>query len=159
MTLAPSPACFDIIKRFEGLAKKRPDGRIEAYPDPGSGGDPWTIGYGSTGPDVKRGTVWTLQECEARLEADVIRFAAKVDALVAGGAATSQNEFDALTSFAYNLGAGALKSSTLLKKHRAGNKAGAAGEFLRWDKAAGHTMAGLTRRRHAESDLYRGVPG
>lgn len=155
--MKPSAACFDIIKQFEGLAKKRPDGRIEAYPDPASGGDPWTIGYGSTGKDIKRGTVWTLQECEARIEADVIRFAIGVAKLVEGGAATSQNEFDALVSFAYNLGLGNLQASTLLKKHRAGNKAGAAGEFLRWDKAAGHVMAGLTRRRVAESEMYRGV--
>ena len=53
-------ACNVLIKPFEGLARKRLDGLIEAYPDPGSGGAPWTIGYGSTGPDITPHTVWTL---------------------------------------------------------------------------------------------------
>ena len=55
-------ACNVLIKPFEGLARRRADGLVQAYPDPGSGGAPWTIGYGSTGPDVKQDTVWTMQQ-------------------------------------------------------------------------------------------------
>lgn len=156
-TLKPSDAAFALIKSFEGLHKVRPDGRIEAYPDPGSGGDPWTIGYGSTGPDIKRGTVWTRQEVNARFDADLIAFANGVAKLVVG-VVTTQNEYDALLSFAYNVGLGALGSSTLLKKHKAGDKAGAAKEFSKWVNASGRPMKGLTRRREAESKLYRGEP-
>lgn len=155
--MTPSTKCFDIIKRFEGYAIALPNGGCKAYPDPGSGGDPWTIGYGSTGPTIKKGVVWTRQQAEARLEADVIRFAAKVASAVAGGAATSQNEFDAMVSLAYNIGPANFLKSTVLRKHRLGDKTGAANAFAAWNKASGHVMAGLTRRRAAEADLYRGA--
>jgi lysozyme len=155
--MSPSPAAFELIKQFEGYAKARPDGGCEAYPDPASGGDPWTCGYGSTGPDVKRGTVWTKEQAEARLEADVRKFASGVAGLVAGKP-TTQTQFDAMVSFAYNLGLGALRESTLLRKHRAGDYAGAAAEFARWNKAAGKVMAGLSRRRAAEMAMYGKKP-
>lgn len=155
--MTPSVAAFNLIKQFEGYATVLPDGRCGAYPDPGSGGDPWTIGFGSTGHGIAKGTIWTRQQAEERLEADVIKFAQGVASAVAEGAATAQNEFDALVSFAYNLGLGNLQSSTLLKKHRAGDKANAASEFLKWNKASGHVMAGLTRRRAAEAALYKGA--
>jgi lysozyme len=144
-----------LIKEFEGYAKARADGGCEAYPDPGSGGDPWTCGFGSTGDDIKRGTVWTRAQAEARLENDVRKFAAGVARLVQG-VPTTQGQFDSLTSFSYNVGLGALTSSTLLKKHKAGDYEGAAAEFGRWTKAAGRTMPGLVRRRAAEAKLYRG---
>lgn len=157
VALKPSVACFNLIKSFEGYARKLPNGDCAAYPDPGSGGDPWTIGYGSTGHGIAKGVVWTAQEAEARLEADVIRFAAGVASAVAGGAATAQGEFDAMVSLAYNIGLGNFKTSTVLRKHRAGDKAGAANAFTAWNKAAGHVMTGLTRRREAEAALYRGA--
>lgn len=142
-----------LIKEFEGCAKLRPDGRYSAYPDPGSGGEPWTIGWGSTGPDVRRGTIWTREQCDARFDADVQKFAAKVSDLV-GDAATTPGQFGALVSLAYNVGIGNLRSSTLLKLHRAGDFAGAAAQFARWNKASGKVLPGLTRRRAAERDLY-----
>jgi len=154
--LQPSQRCLELIKEFEGLHRVRSDGLVEAYPDPGSGGDPWTIGYGTTGPDVKRGTVWNKEECERRFAEHVLEFAADVRATI-GSAPTEQHEFDALVSLAYNVGMGNLRSSTLLRKHKAGDKAGAAAEFARWNKASGRVMAGLTRRRAAESQLYRGM--
>lgn len=152
--LRPSVAAFSIIKEFEGYARKLPDGRCQAYPDPGSGGDPWTIGFGSTGPGIARGVVWTRQQAEERLEADVIKFAAGVASRI-GDAATTQGEFDAMTSLAYNIGLGNFEKSTLLRKHKAGDQVGAAGQFAVWNKAAGHVMTGLTRRRAAEAALYR----
>lgn len=144
--LTPSPACLDLIKSFEGLS-------LKAYPDPGSGGDPWTIGYGSTGKDIKRGVTWTLAQADARLKLDVASFALGVRALIVK-APTTQRQFDALVSFAYNVGLGNLKSSTLLKKHLAGQTVAAKAEFVRWNRASGKIMAGLTRRRAAEAALY-----
>lgn len=155
--MTPSLACFDIIKRFEGYALAQANGDCKAYPDPGSGGDPWTIGYGSTGHGIVKGTVWTRQEAETRLEADVIRFAAGVASAVTGAPSTAQSEFDAMVSLAYNIGIGNFQKSTVLRKHKAGDKVGAATAFAAWDKASGHKMAGLVRRRAAEAALYKGV--
>ena len=151
--MIPSQSCTKLIQQFEGCAKKNPDGTFAAYPDPGSGGDPWTIGWGSTGADIKKGVVWTQQQCDDRFSAHVDEFGAKVAAAL-GGAATTQHQFDAMVSFAYNVGVGNFQSSTLLRKHKAGDYAGAALEFAKWNKAAGKVMAGLTRRRAAEAALY-----
>lgn len=149
----PSSACIKLVQSFEGCEKKQSDGTFAAYPDPGSGGDPWTIGWGTTGPDVKRGVVWTQQQCDDRFTQDLNKFAQSVDQVLSG-VATTQPQFDALVSFSYNVGIGNLKSSTLLKMHKAADYAGAAAQFARWNKASGKVMAGLTRRRAAEAALY-----
>jgi lysozyme len=153
--MQPSEACSRVIQQFEGCAKKQPDGSFAAYPDPGSGGDPWTIGWGTTGADVKKGLVWTQKQCDDRFAAHLDEFASKVSALL-GNSPTTQQQFDAMVSFAYNVGVGNLASSTLLKKHKAGDFKGAALEFARWNKAAGKVLPGLTKRRGAESALYAG---
>lgn len=153
--MTPGPACIALIQQFEGCAKKQADGSFIAYPDPGTGGDPWTIGWGTTGMDVKQGSVWTQQQCDDRLTSDLTSFAAKVSAVL-GAAQTSQHQFDALVSFAYNVGVGNLSSSTLLKLHKVGDFAGAAQQFARWNKAAGKVLPGLTKRRAAEAALYAG---
>lgn len=153
------PAGIALIKQFEGCARKRPDGRFEAYPDPGTGGDPWTIGWGATGPChvtgscIAPGTIWTQAECDARLETDLARYAAEV-ASALGDCPTSQHQFDALVSFHYNTGA--IARATLTRLHRAGDSAGAAAEFGKWVNAGGRRLAGLVRRREAEAALYRG---
>jgi GH24 family phage-related lysozyme (muramidase) len=148
-----SPAGLALIRAFEGCARLRPDGLFEAYPDPGTGGAPWTIGWGATGAGIGPETVWTRAECDARLKADVARHAAQVaDAL--GGAPTSANQFDALVSFHFNTGA--IGRATLTRRHIAGDFDGAASEFARWNRAGGRVLAGLTRRRAAEAKLYRG---
>ncbi|MBC8032306.1 MAG: lysozyme [Pyrinomonadaceae bacterium] len=152
--MVPSSACIKLVQEFEGCEKKRGDGSFNAYPDPGSGGDPWTIGWGTTGPDVKPGVTWTQQQCDDRFSQDLNKFAEGV-ANIIGDAATTQPQFDAMVSFAYNLGQGNLTKSTLLKKHKAGDYAGAANEFGKWNKAAGKVMKGLTRRRAAEAALYQ----
>lgn len=141
-----------LIREFEGLARLRPDGLVEAYPDPGTGGAPWTIGWGATGPDIGPNTVWTREQCDARLAADVARHADEVSAAI-GEAPTSQAQFDALVSFHYNTGA--IARATLTRKHIAGDFPGAAAEFARWNRSSGHVLAGLTRRRAAEAALYR----
>jgi lysozyme len=145
------PAGLALIKRFEGCAKKRSDRCFEAYPDPGSGGEPWTIGWGATGKGIAKGTVWTQAECDARLEADLIRFAREV-ARTIGDAPTSQGQFDALVSFHYNTGA--IGKATLTRLHKAGRHAEAAGEFGKWVHAGGKRLSGLVRRRAAEAALY-----
>ena len=143
---------LDLIKSFEGCEKRRADGRFDAYPDPGSGdGHPWTIGWGSTGADVRRGVVFTRAQCDARLEQDMQRYSDAV-ARAIGNAPTSQNQFDALVSFHYNTGA--IATATLTKKHKAGDFAGAKAEFARWNKNNGRVMNGLVRRRAAEAALY-----
>lgn len=143
-----SQAGVDLVKEFEGC-------RTTAYPDPGSGNDPWTIGYGATGAGIARGTVWTAQQCEDRLRDDLNRFAAGVSGAI-GDHPTSQNEFDAMVSLAFNVGLDNFKHSTLLRMHQDGEKDQAAGQFVRWNRAAGKIMGGLTRRREAEAALYRG---
>jgi GH24 family phage-related lysozyme (muramidase) len=145
--LRPSNACLDLIKEFEGC-------RLSAYPDPGTGGDPWTIGWGSTGPGIAKGVTWTQKQADERLARDVDSFSAKVRGLL-GGAQTRQSQFDAMVSLAYNIGIGAFAGSTLLRKHREGGYAGAAAEFVRWNRAGGRILPGLSRRRVAEASLYR----
>lgn len=153
--MQPSQECTRLIQEFEGCAKKQPDGSFMAYPDPGSGGDPWTIGWGSTGPDIKKGVVWTQQQCDDRFTSHVGEFAANVSKVL-GSTPTTQHQFDAMVSFAYNVGVGNLSASTLLKRHKAGDFKDAAAEFARWNKAAGKVLPGLTRRRAAEAALYAG---
>lgn len=149
--LTVSGAGMALIQRFEGCARLRPDGLVEAYPDPGTGGAPWTIGWGATGAGIGPGTVWTREQCDARLAADVARHAADV-ARALGDAPTTQAQFDALVSFHYNTGA--IARATLTRRHRAGDLAGAAVEFGRWNRAGGRVLAGLVRRRKAEAGLY-----
>ncbi len=151
------PAGIALIKRFEGCARLRPDGLIEAYPDPGTGGDPWTIGWGATGADrfgggtIGPSTRWTQAQCDARLAEDLVRYADEVAAAI-GTALTTQSQFDAMVSFHYNTGA--IGRATLTKRHIAGDHAGAAREFARWNRAGGRVMQGLVRRRAAETELY-----
>jgi lysozyme len=163
-TLTPAPAStaerkvsergLQLVKDFEGCGKRRADGRLDAYPDPGTGGAPWTIGWGSTtrdGKAVKKGDIWTQQEADYHFALEMAEYAREV-AKAIGNAPTTQNQFDALVSFHYNTGA--IGRATLTKKHIAGDYVGAKAEFARWNKAGNRVMAGLTRRRKAEADLY-----
>ena len=150
---AIGPAGLALIKQFEGCARARSDGTFAAYPDPGTGGDPWTIGWGATGAGIGPGTVWTQAQCDARLAADLTRFAAEV-AHALGNAPTTPEQFDAMVSFHYNTGA--IARATLTRLHRAGDHAGAAAEFGKWVHAGRRKLTGLVRRRAAEAALYAG---
>jgi lysozyme len=152
-TRAVSAQGIALIQRFEGCAKLRGDGLVEAYPDPGTGGAPWTIGWGATGPGIEQGTVWTRSQCDARLANDLGRYAGDVSAAI-GEAPTTQAQFDALVSFHYNTGA--IARATLTKRHVAGDYAAATAEFARWNRAGGRVLQGLVRRRAAEAALYAG---
>ena len=149
---AIGPAGLALIKQFEGCAKKRKDARFEAYPDPGTGSDPWTIGWGATGKGIGPATIWTQPECDARLARDLARFAREV-ARALGDARTSQAQFDAMVSFHYNTGA--IAKATLTRLHKAARFDEAAQEFSKWVHAGGRPMNGLIRRRAAEAALYR----
>lgn len=147
--LTASKAACELMHEFEGL-------RLAAYPDPGSrDGNPWTIGYGSTGPGIHKGVVWSQAQAEARFEQDVAAFSAEVADLI-GDAPTTQNEMDAMVALAYNIGIKAFANSTVLRKHKAGDYAGAKAAFALWNKNDGKVMRGLVRRRAAEADLYGG---
>jgi len=136
---------IDLIKQFEGVV-------LKAYPDPATGGDPWTIGYGSTGPEIVPGLEITEEQADAYLRADIETAEKCINQCVTGN--LTQDQFDALCSFVFNLGCGNLRKSTLLKKINEGDDIGASEEFKRWDKANGKVMAGLTRRRTAEMELF-----
>lgn len=136
---------LDLIKQFEGL-------KLTAYLCPAN---VWTIGYGTT-KGVTKGMTITAQRAEELLREDVAAFERGVSAAVR--VPLEQHEFDALVSFAYNVGLGAFRTSTLLRLLNAGDKAGAAKQFDRWNKAAGKPLAGLTRRRAAERKLFEGTP-
>ncbi len=143
-----SQAGIDLIHSFESL-------RLKAYPDPGSkDGKPWTVGYGSTGADIGPGTVWTKEKADQRFASDLMKFEQAVSLLVK--VPLTQYQFDALVSFAYNLGIGSLKSSTLLKMLNEGYYSNAGLQILRWTKNDGVEMAGLVRRRKAELKMFKG---
>lgn len=133
-----------VIKEYEGL-------RLTSYPDPATNGDPWTIGWGHTGPDVYKGLTITEAKAAQLLFKDLKRFEAAVAKLAP---VATDNQFSAMVSLAFNVGEANFGKSTLLRKHNAGDYAGAKSEFARWNLAAGKVMAGLTRRRAAEADLY-----
>jgi len=137
----------DLIKEFEGC-------KLKAYQ---CSAKKWTIGYGNTffedGTPVVAGNAITQQKAEQLFEIIANDFSAKVAKLVT--AKVSDNQFGALVSFAYNCGVNNLQKSTLLKKVNANpNDQSIKAEFLKWNKAGGNVLAGLTRRREAESKLY-----
>lgn len=132
---------IDLIKSFEGL-------RLKAYKD--SVGVP-TIGYGHT-KNVKMGDVISLKTAEQFLLDDIRIFEEGVLALVK--IEITQNMFDALVSFSFNLGLGNLAKSTLLKKINSKLFKEAGNEFVRWNKAGGVVLKGLTRRRLLEKELF-----
>jgi GH24 family phage-related lysozyme (muramidase) len=148
-TMTTSPAGRKAITAHEGNV-------LTAYPDPATGGEPWTIGVGHTSaaglPKVVKGMKITAAESDEILSRDLKTFEAGV--LSAVKVPLSQNEFDALVSLAFNIGVRAFSNSTLVKKLNAGDRKGAADQFLAWNKAAGKVMQGLITRRLSERALF-----
>ena len=144
-----SPAGVELIKAHEGL-------RLKAYPDPGTGGEPWTIGYGTTSGagvgKIARGMVITKGQAESMLVRSLVAYEQGVEAALTRKA--TQSQFDAMVSLAYNIGVGRFAKSSVVRHHNAGFPAKAAAAFLMWTKAAGRTLPGLVKRRQAEHDLY-----
>lgn len=142
-----------LVCPFEGYHKRLPDGGCRAYPDPGSGEKPWTIGWGSTGPDIGPDTVWDRDTADTRLNHELAGFASAVVKLSPRLLREPDRRLAAIISFAYNCGTGNYRVSTLKKRVDAGDWAGAQEEIVKWNKAAGRVLNGLTRRRKAEAAL------
>jgi len=139
--MLPSPNCYKLIQRFEGF-------RPTAYKDAGG---TWTIGWGHT-HGAKVGDTCTHDQGQTWLEDDV--HAAVLAINVDVGVTLTQNQFDALVSLVFNIGAGAFRASTLLQKLNQRDFAMAAAEFTRWNKSGGRHLAGLLDRRLAEQQLF-----
>lgn len=147
------------VASFEGYHKALPDGRCQAYRciiGRDKNGRPihdgkWTIGFGCT-EGITEGLIWTREEAERAFRDELAIFEAAVNRLVK--VPISQNAFDALVSFAYNCGEGALSKSSLLKKLNKGDHAGASREFPNWNKSRGIVVSGLVRRRAAEAAMF-----
>lgn len=160
----PSQACIDLIKRYEGLF-------LNAYYCPAS---IITIGFGTTrypdGRKVKMGDICTVAEANQYLQFEVNEKAKAVSAMLHEVQVT-QHQFDALVSFAYNVGTGALKGSTLLRKVLVnpndysishyktldGKPIPNSCEFLKWVRGGGKVLKGLVLRRATEADLYKRI--
>lgn len=141
MARSINQAGVELVKSFEGC-------RLSAYRCVAG---VWTIGYGST-TNVKPGMTITQAQAEALLKKDLLRFEVGVE--VAVDVPLTDNQFAALVSFAFNVGLGALKSSTLLRLLNDRKYIEASMQFDRWNKASGRVLAGLTRRRAAEKKLF-----
>lgn len=139
----------DFIKGFEGM-------RLEAYKDTAN---VLTIGYGHTGADVKEGMKITQAEADRLFDIDLSRFERELNDMLRVNGITNltQGQFDALLSFAYNLGINALRGSTLWRKVKANpNDPKIPAEFKRWVYAGGVRLRGLERRRATEAEMYQG---
>lgn len=151
---------ISLIHSFEDL-------RLRAYPDPQSGGEPWSIGWGNTqyadGRKVRQGDVISKQQADEEFAFDLIEFEAMVEKAVS--VPLTQGQFDALVSIVYNVGPGnryksgilRLKNgapSTLLRKLNAGDYRGAADQFDLWVSRGTPAEKGLRRRRAAEKALF-----
>jgi lysozyme len=134
-----------IIRDFEGHS-------LKAYPDPVTKGDPWTISWGLTGAWVKPGLVITQDESKQRFMEYIQKFCDQLTPLIK--VPVSKSQYVAVLSLAWNVGIGNISKSTLLKKLNAQDFKGAADEFLKWNKAGGKVIPGLTRRRVAEREFF-----
>jgi lysozyme len=140
---------LDLIKKHEGL-------RLTAYPDPATGGEPWTIGYGITSSagvgKITKGMRITLAEAEDMLRRALMVYERGVQDTLTRR--PTQNQFDAMVSLAYNIGVPAFRKSSVARFFNAGEIDKAAGAFLMWNKAAGKVMPGLTKRRASEREWF-----
>jgi lysozyme len=136
-----SPKGIHLIKHFEGFKAK-------AYICPAG---VLTIGYGTTS-GVKKGMVVTESQAEQMLIADCTKFEKVVNDSVK--VKLTQDQFDALVAFVYNVGPGNFKTSTLLKKLNLGDYTSVPTQMARWNKGNGRTLEGLVRRRRSEGILF-----
>jgi GH24 family phage-related lysozyme (muramidase) len=148
-------AAESLVKLWEGC-------RLVAYPDPGSGGDPWTIGYGITrmnGAPIRQGDKISQALADELLRSEIIRVATALHKLIPVTEQYGAKQQAALISWAYNVGLGAVEESTLRKRLLAGESGQVVipQELPKWNKAAGREMQGLTNRRAAEVATFLGT--
>lgn len=136
-----------LVAKWEGL-------RYRAYPDPATGGAPWTVCYGHTGPDVIRGKGYTKAECDALLEADMAVADATVRRCIP--VPMLRHVEAALTSLVFNVGPRAVCGSTIQRKAMANDWPGACAAIDQWKYAAGRVMRGLELRRADERRTCEG---
>ena len=132
-----------LIKKFEGC-------ELKAYQ---CSAGVWTIGYGHT-KDVEEGDTISKDQAEEMLVEELHEYENYVNEYI--NVALSQNQFDALVSWVYNLGPANLKASTMLKVLNDGKYEDVPYQMKRWNKAGGKVLDGLVRRREAEALLYQG---
>ena len=142
-----------LVKPFEGYAKRLSDGSCRAYPDPATHGAPWTIGWGCTGVDITPDTVWSQNKAQEELEKHLLYFTSKAIRMSPSLITSGDRRLAAIISFNYNCGLGRYRISTLKKRVDARDWEGACEEIVKWNKASGRVLVGLTRRRLAESAL------
>lgn len=141
------------VKKF---IKGQEGNKLEAYRCPAG---VWTIGYGHTGADVRAGMKITQAEADRLFDQDLSVFERQLTDMIHANSIKGlrQNQFDALLSFAYNLGLSRLRGSTLWRKIKADiNDPTIADEFMRWVYAGGVRLRGLERRRAAEAEMWKG---
>lgn len=136
---------LDLIRQFEGC-------KLKAYPDPATGSEPITIGFGHTELGLKLGTVWTQEQADKALAEDLAVFERFLNDKITN--VVNSNQFSACVSLCYNIGCHNFLNSTLLKLINQGKLKQASEQFVRWNKAAGKVMKGLTTRREAEAKLF-----
>lgn len=151
-----TPAPITMSQDGEQVLKYFEQCRLEAYWD--AHGKVWTIGWGHTGPDVYEGLIITQARADQLLHE---RLAEEFVPGVLGVITRSmtQGQFDAMVDLAYNIGVGAFRGSTLVRKFNVGDVAGAADEFARWNRSGGKVLLGLRRRRAANRALFLGASG
>ncbi|WDS36227.1 lysozyme [Pseudoxanthomonas sp.] len=138
-----------LCRKFEGC-------KLTAYPDPATGGAPWTIGWGATGSGIGPGVIWTQAQADNRLEQDVQKFVDSVRHMLTKPA--NDNQLGAMASLAYNIGLSRFSGSTLLRLFNEGKPEAAAKQFDVWTMAAGKRMQGLVNRRAAERAVFEAKP-
>ena len=166
-----------LLHPFEGYHKRLPNGDCQSYPDPASPlargvyskaevasmtpdqllkvGHPWTIGWGTTGPDIVPNLVWTLQQADERFETMLTKFVQGAIGLSPDLVTEPPRRLAAIISFCYNCGLGNYRISTLRKRVNERDWESAYHEIQKWNKAQGIVLAGLTRRRLAEGNMLR----
>lgn len=136
-------AGLKLIREFEGCA-------LRSYQDQAG---VWTCGWGSTGKEIGPSTTWTQEEADSQLNTDIQTHSQQVVSLLINQSLNA-NQFSAVVCFAYNVGCGNLKQSTLLHCINTYHVDDAANEFEKWDKVNGIPNAGILRRRQAEKVLF-----
>lgn len=154
--MGTSESDFSLTESFEGYARALPNGDCESYFD--TIGGVWTIGFGSTGPDIRQGLVWSRVQASARLQSDWL--IARTGVLNASPVLVNYpNRLNAVTDFAYNLGVARYAGSSMRSYINRQAWANAANEFPKWNLGGGKVVAGLVRRRAAEQALFQTPDG